>query len=137
MGIKYLGIILMISYLLNTTFHLLLLRPRINFDLGINPSSLYIVEKPLLKQHFLSVLGYIDALYRHASASALKALDVVYHTALSFITDDALSLITASCTTSLGGPLSVRGVIYICSFLFIKPLLENCLHTYFPASLVY
>lgn len=86
---KYLGIILMI----NTMFHLLLVRQRINFDLGINPSPLT----------FLAVLGYVDALYRHASASALKPLDVVYHTA-RFITDDALRLTTASCT-SLGGPL--------------------------------
>ena len=35
----------------------------------------------------MSVLDYGDIIYRHTSASVLKLLDPVYHSALRFITD--------------------------------------------------
>lgn len=136
MGKKHLGTILMFNYLLSTVSSLVGKTKDQLFFSNKSFLSLHCV-KTLVEATFLAVLGYGDALYRHASASALNPLDVVYHNILRFFTDDALRHITASCTTSLGGPLSMRGVIYICICLFIKPLLENCLHTYFRASLVY
>ena len=45
-------------------------------------------RKRVVESIFLSVLDYGDVIYRHASASSLKPLDSVYHSALRFITGD-------------------------------------------------
>lgn len=49
-----------------------------------------------MKLLFFSVMDYGDVISRHASASTLKPLDAVYHSALSFITGDVYS--THHCT---------------------------------------
>ena len=45
-------------------------------------------RKRLIESLFLSALDYGDIIYRNASATTLKTLDPVYHSALRFITGD-------------------------------------------------
>ena len=53
-------------------------------------------RKRVIEAVFMSVLDYGDTIYRHASASTLKPLDSMYHSALRFITCDSYS--THHCT---------------------------------------
>ena len=43
-------------------------------------------RKRVIEAVFLSVLDYGDVVYRNASASVLRPLDIVYHSALRFVT---------------------------------------------------
>lgn len=61
------------------------------FFIQIVLTVLCFVEKGLLKL-FFSVMNYGDVIYRHASASTLKPLDAVYHSALWFITGNVYSI---------------------------------------------
>lgn len=87
------------------------------------------------KALFLSVLYYRDIIYMHASASALKALDAVYHSAIN---GDPNS--THHCTSSKNVGCSSLAERCTMDFLvFMYMALSGriaCVH-YIPANLVF
>ena len=66
----------------------------------------------------LSALDYGDVVYRHASATSLKALDAAYHSALRFITEEAYNTHHCTLYEKVGWiSLSARRDLHL--FLFI------------------
>ena len=68
-------------------------------------------RKRVVEEVFLSVLDYVDAIYRHAATSTLEQFDSVYHSALRFITGDSYNIRSYHWDV----------------FLFLKPLVVNFL----------
>ena len=64
------------------------LRQKVGFLFRNRASFPMFCRKRVVEAVFLSVLDYGDVIYRDASASTLKQLDPVYHSALRFITGD-------------------------------------------------
>ena len=87
---KYLGIWLDEKLTFNT--HIECLTKNLRMKLGFfyrNRSCFPMhTRKRLIEALFLSALDYGDIIYRNASATSLKTLDAVYHSALRFITGD-------------------------------------------------
>lgn len=48
-------------------------------------------RRRIIEAVYLSLMDYSDVIYMHATASPLKPLDAVYHSALRFITGDVYS----------------------------------------------
>lgn len=63
------------------------LRPKLGFYFRQRKCFPYKARKRLVESTFLSVLDYGDIIYMHSSLGLLKKLDVVYNSALRFITD--------------------------------------------------
>ena len=85
---KYLG--LWLDQKLTFKPHIDLLAVKLRQKIGYlyrNHSSFPLsARKQIVEATFLSVLDYGDIIYMHASATALKVLDTVYHSAIRFIT---------------------------------------------------
>lgn len=62
------------------------LRPKLGFFFRLKKCFPYSARKRLVQSTFLSVLDYGDLIYMHSTSSLLKKLDVLYHSALRFIT---------------------------------------------------
>ena len=84
-------------------------------------------RKWIIKAVVLSALDYWDVVYRHASATSLKALDAAYHPALRFITEEATIPNIVLYMKKLDGFLYPQGVICISFYLFIKHYYGNFL----------
>ena len=66
-------------------------------------------RKRLIEALFLSALDYGDIIYRNASATTLKTLDSVYHSALRFITGDTYNTHHCILYNKVGWPsLAIR-----------------------------
>ena len=121
---KYLGIWLDEKLTFNTHIEILIkkLRMKLGFFYRNRSCFPWPTRKRLIESLFLSVLDYGDIIYRNASATTLKSLDSVYHSALRFITGDSYTtiLITVYCTIRLVGPPLLPGETSIGYYLFIK-----------------
>jgi hypothetical protein len=85
---KYLGIWLDDKLSLGVHIVSLLkkLRPKLGFFFHMKKCFPHLARKRLVQSTFLSVLDYGDLIYMHSSSSLLNKLDVIYHSALRFIT---------------------------------------------------
>lgn len=92
-------------------------------------------RKRIIEAVFLSVLDYGDVIDRHASASTLKPLDSVYHSALRFITGDSYSTHHCIFYEKIGwASPTVRRDRHL--FLFIyKTLMVTYHHTSIPSEI--
>ncbi len=91
-------------------------------------------RKQIIEAIFLSVLDYGDIICRHASASTLKPLDSVYHSALRFITGDSYSTYHCILYEKVGwASLTVRCDSHW--FLFIYKALNGNLSSYITTLL--
>lgn len=82
-------------------------------------------RKQIVESTFLPVIDYGDTIYMHASASVLKPLDAVYHSAIRFITGDRFS--THHCTLYQKVnwlPLKTRREMHLALFVY-KALLHK------------
>ena len=88
---KYLGIWLDEKITFNTHIEVLAkkLRMKLGFLYRHRSCFPWSTRKKLIEALFISALDYGDIIYRNASATTLKSLDPVYHSALRFITGDS------------------------------------------------
>lgn len=94
-------------------------RQKIGFLYRNRTSFPKICRKRVIEAVFLSVLDYGDIVYRHASATALKPLDSVYHSALRFITGDPFKTHHCSLYEKVGWTsLSLRRELHWFLFIF-------------------
>lgn len=94
------------------------LRPKLGFFFRMRKCFPYLARRRLVQSTFLSVLDYGDTLYMHSSLFLLKKLDVLYHSALRFIT--GASARTHHCTlyeTVQWSSLSIRRKIHALTFI--------------------
>ncbi len=76
----------------------------------------------MIEAVFLSVLDYRDVIYRHASASTLKLLDSVYHSALRFATGDSYNTHHCTLYNKVGRPsLAQRRDTHLYFFIYKVP----------------
>lgn len=92
-GVLYLGIWLddKLSFGVHIESILKKLHPKLGVYYCLKKGFPFTARKRLVLSTFLSVLDYGYIIYMHASSSYLKKLDVVYHSALRFITGAAVS----------------------------------------------
>lgn len=85
---KYLGIWLddRLSFGVHIESLSKMVRPNLGFFFKMKMCFPYSARKRLVQSTFLSVLDHGDIIYMHSSMSLLKKLDVLYHSALRFIT---------------------------------------------------
>lgn len=89
-----------------------------------------------MQSSFLTVLDYGDLIYMHSTSFLLKKLDVLYHSALRFITDATAS--THHCTlyeTVKWPSLSLRRKFHL--LIFIAKALMGKLPIYISNLLTY
>ncbi len=135
---KYLGIWLddKLTYSSHIDSLLKKLRPTLGFYFRLKKCFSFVARRRLVESTLLWVLDYGDIIYMHAPQNVLKKLDVVYHTALWFVT--GISVRTHHCNlyemtnwTSLCLRRKKHMLIFILKALVVKlPQYISSLLTY-------
>uniref|UniRef100_A0A8K9XTW7 Reverse transcriptase domain-containing protein n=1 Tax=Oncorhynchus mykiss TaxID=8022 RepID=A0A8K9XTW7_ONCMY len=80
------------------------IKSRIGFLFGNKASFTHAAKLTLVKLTILPILDFGDVIYKIASNTLLSKLDVVYHSAIRFVTKPHILLTTVTCMLSLAGP---------------------------------
>ncbi|KAK0136519.1 RNA-directed DNA polymerase from mobile element jockey [Merluccius polli] len=144
---KYLGI--WIDEKLNFSSHIDFakqLRQKIGFFYRHKSSLPLSCRKRIIESVFMPVLDYGDIIYRNASMSSLKILDVIYHSAIRFATSASYNTHHCTLYATIGWPsLTERRFKHWIQFIYKAiigklpsyiSLLLNCQSSAYPAPAV-
>lgn len=128
---KYLGIWLDNS--LSFQFHINKLQTRIKSRIGFlfrnKASFTYAAKHTLVKMTVLPILNFGNVIYRTASTSLLKRLDVVYNSAIRFVTNASFNTHHCDLYALVGWPsLHTRRLTYWYRFIYKSILRKTPLY---------